>query len=71
MVTEWFLVVVLAGNATGLVPLQQFETRAQCEQQLAVEATVQQLRGQTIVSAHCQYQRRPALRPVTGQILTR
>lgn len=69
--TEWFLVIVLAGNATGLVPVQRFETQARCEQQLAVEAMHAAGTRREIVSAHCQRQRIPPLRPVTGEILTR
>lgn len=59
-IPEWFLVIVLGGHMdTGLVPVQRFESELRCEQQLAVEATVQQLRGQEIISAHCQRVRSP------------
>lgn len=69
--TEWFLVLVLAGNASGLVPIQRFETEARCEQQLAVEAVHAAVNGRTVVSAHCQRVRIPSLRPVTGEVVTR
>jgi hypothetical protein len=53
-IPEWFLVIVLASHTNFLPPVQRFEDRQRCEGQLAVQTTVHQLRGQQIVSAHCQ-----------------
>jgi hypothetical protein len=66
---EYFLIVVLAGNASGLVPVTRHATRAACEQQLAVEALHMTVTGRQVASAHCQRQRVPALRQVTGEFV--
>lgn len=69
MTLEWFLVIVLASNTTGLVPLQRFETRERCEQQLAVEALHLAVTRREVISAHCQHVRQPQLRATAGETL--
>lgn len=67
--TEWFLVVVLAANASGLVPVTRHPTRAACEQQMAVEVVHLAVTGREVDFAACQQHRLPRLRPVTGELL--
>lgn len=67
--TAYVLVIVLASQTSFMPPVSWHGSRERCEQQLAVEATVAALRGQTILSAHCQRQRVPRQTPVTGEIL--
>lgn len=69
MIAEWFLVVVLAGDASGLVPVQRHPTREACEAQRAVEVVHSAAVGREVISAACQWQPVPALRPVTGEVL--
>jgi hypothetical protein len=69
MIAEWFLVVVLAGDASGLVPVQRHPTRQACQAQLAVEVVHSAAVGRQVVSATCQWHPIPRLRPVTGEVL--
>lgn len=62
--TSYALVVVLATNIAWQVPVTWHPTRDRCERQLAVEVTVLALRGQPVVSAHCQPQRTPQPPPM-------
>jgi hypothetical protein len=69
MMAEWFLIVVLAGDASGLVPVQRHATRDACEAQLAVEVVHSAAVGRHVLSAACQWHPVPALRPVTGDLV--
>jgi hypothetical protein len=67
--TAWALVIVLASNATGLVPVTWHASRDACDQQRAVELTHLALTGRDVASAHCQRVAMPALKTATGELL--
>ena len=70
-IPEWWLVVVMASNTTGLVPVQRFQTEEACTSQKGVEVIHMTVTGRQVVSAHCQHVRVRQPRPMTGEIVVR
>jgi hypothetical protein len=67
--TAWALVIVLAANASGLVPVSWHESAEACERQAAVELTHLALTGRDVASALCQQVRMPALKAPSGELV--
>jgi hypothetical protein len=70
-IPEWWLVVVLASNTTGLVPVQRFMTQEACESQKGVEVIHMTVTGRQVVSARCQHVRVRPPRATGGEIVVR
>ena len=70
-IPEWWLVVVLASNTTGMVPVQRFQTEEACETQKFVEVLHASVTGRQVVSAHCQHVRVRQPRAAGGEIVVR
>ena len=70
-IPEWWLVVVMASNNTGLVPVQRFQTEEACKGQKGVEVIHMTVTGRQVVSAHCQHVRVRPPRAAGGEIVVR
>lgn len=66
---EWFALVILVGDPTGLVPVTRHASQEACERQLAVEVLHHAATGRAVAHATCDAVRIPRLRPVTGEVL--
>jgi hypothetical protein len=67
--TAWALLVVLAANTSGQVPVTWHASREACEQQRAVEVFHLAITGREVEMALCQLVRMPALKAPTGELL--
>jgi hypothetical protein len=69
--TLWALLIMLAGDASGLPRASWHATLEACQQQAAVEAIAAHARGARIEAASCIPHDRRLMQPATGEILTR
>jgi hypothetical protein len=66
---EYWLVVVLAANTSGLVPATRHLSAEACAQQRAVEVVHLAVTGRAVASADCVRVAARRVPPVTGEAL--